>query len=78
LSRKNYIRDGKRKTRKCKVVIYENQKDKHEKRKTTGAQAPKGQQEGPLPETFGGDFQNHGLKNTHTPTRTRKGKECEG
>jgi hypothetical protein len=27
----------------------------------------------PLPEEFGGDFQNHALENTHSPTRARKG-----
>jgi hypothetical protein len=33
-----------------------------------------GQQEEPVPETFGGAFQNHALKYRHTPTRTRKGR----
>jgi hypothetical protein len=48
-------------------------KDNHEKRRTTAAQAAKGQQDTPLPEAFGGEFQNHALKDRHTPTRTRKG-----
>jgi hypothetical protein len=48
-------------------------KDNHEKRNTTAAQAAKGQQDTPLPENSGESFQNHALKNMHTPTRARQG-----
>jgi hypothetical protein len=60
------------------VVIYDNQLDNQEQRNTTGAQVPTGQQEGPVPEEFGGEFSKPCVEIYAHPDSYMEGLECEG